>query len=97
MKRLLSIAALATWGFISNATAAIDDLKSRATASDGWVAYHVPMIAGAEGPCCHSIRYGSTKKGCDLDGGGWSSVTDDANRTAPPDDTLAVYLRVEQG
>jgi hypothetical protein len=98
MQRLTLIAALAALGFAARASAADDDLTSRVTASDGWVAYHVPMVAGVDGPCCFSVRGGSaTKKGCDLDSRGWSFDTDHDDPTGVLDGTLAVYLRVEQG
>jgi hypothetical protein len=98
MQRLMPIAALAALGCVASANAANDNLEARVTASDGWVAYRVPMIAGADGPCCYQVRGGSvTRKGCDLDSRSSSFGSDDDNPTAMPDDTLAVYLRVEHG
>lgn len=98
MTRLMSITALAAFGFAANATAVGDNLDSRVTASDGWVAYHVPMVAGVNEPCCYSVRQGvATKKGCDLDGPGWNFASDPDDPVAALDGPLAVYLRVEQG
>lgn len=98
MQRSTPIAALAALGFAWNATAATNDLESRVTASDGWIAYHVPMVAGVDGPCCHLVRDGvATKKGCDLDGHGWSFDSHHDDPAVAHEDTLAVYLRVEHG
>jgi hypothetical protein len=97
MQRLTSIAALAVLGFAANTNAASNDLESRVTTSDGWVAYRVPMFAGADGPCCFSVRKGAkTQKGCDLDQRSWSFNTDDG-MSAAADGTLAVYLKVQKG
>ena len=99
--RLMSIAALAALGFAARADAIGDNLDSRVTASDGWVAYRVPMVAGVDGPCCYSVRQGAaTKKGCDLDRRSWNSASDfddPDDHVAARDDPLVVYLRVEHG
>lgn len=98
MQRLTPIAALAALGFIANANAVSDDLESRVAASDGWVAYRVPMVAGVGPPCCYSVHDGAAmKKGCDLDGRSWSFVNDHDDPAAALDGTLAVYFRVEHG
>ena len=97
MRRAAPVAAVAALGFAS-AHAAGNELESRVTASDGLVAYSVPMVEGVQAPCCFTI-HGSTvmQKGCNLDGRGMSVITDDDDRRAALDDTLTVYLRVEQG
>lgn len=97
MKSLTLMAALAALGFAVNANAANDDLERRVTASDGWVAYHVPLLAGADGPCCYSVRRSGTTKGCDLDQRNGGFNNDHADPTEAIDDTLAVYLKVEHG
>jgi hypothetical protein len=98
MQRSTQIAGLAALAFVASADAANDDLESRVTASDGWVAYQVPMVAGVDGPCCYSFRGGAaTRKGCDLDGRNWSFNSGHDDPAIALDDELAVYLRVEQG
>lgn len=98
MLRSTAFAAFAALGFAASASAVGDDLESRAIASDGWVAYHVPMVAGVDEPCCYSVHDGTaTRKGCDLDRRGWSFSSDHDDPAAALDGTLAVYLRVEQG
>ena len=97
MRRTTPLAALAALGFAS-AHAAGNELESRVTASDGLVAYNVPIIDGAQAPCCYTI-HGTTvlQKGCNLDGRGGSFGIVDDDRKAALDDTLTVYLRVERG
>jgi hypothetical protein len=98
MHRVTLMAALAALGFAASANAANDDLESRVTARNGWVAYRVPMVAGVDGPCCYSVRGGAAmKKGCDLDGRNRSFRSDLDDPAAALDGTLAVYLRVEHG
>lgn len=98
MQHLTPIAALAALGFVASANAVSDDLESRVTASDGWVAYRVPMVAGVDPPCCYSVHDGTpTKKGCDLDGRGWSFGTDHNDPAVALDGTLSMYFRVEHG
>ena len=98
MQRLTSIAALAALAFVASANAVGGDLESRVTASDGWVAYRVPMISGVDPPCCYSVHDGSsTKKGCDLDGHSWSFASDHDDPAVALDGTLAMYFRVEHG
>lgn len=97
MRRTTAVVAIAALGFAS-AHAAGNELESQVTASDGLVAYSVPMVEGAQGPCCFTIHGRAvTQQGCNLDGRGWSFSTDDDRRKAAHDDTLTVYLRVEQG
>jgi hypothetical protein len=94
----MSIAALAALGFAIGANAAGDNLEGRVSASDGWVAYRVPMVAGVDAPCCYSGPQGAaTTKGCDLDRRGWSFGSDRDDPVAALDDTLVVYLRVGHG
>lgn len=97
MQRLTLIAAFAALGLAASANAANDTLESRVIASNGWVAYRVPLIAGVDGPCCYSVRGPNTTKGCDLDERRWSSANGDIDPAAASDDPLAVYLKVEQG
>jgi hypothetical protein len=97
MRATTSVAAVAALGFAS-AHAAGNELESRVTASDGLVAYSVPMVEGVQAPCCYTIHGRAvTQKGCNLDGRGGIVVTDDGDRKAALDDTLTVYLRVERG
>lgn len=97
MKRLDLIVALAL-GCAASANAANDGLETRVTASDGWVAYHVPMVADADGPCCYVVHgSAAAKKGCNLDERSWSFGSDDNDPRAASDGMLAVYLRVEHG
>ncbi len=97
MQRSTVIAALAGLGLAASASAASNDLESRVTARDGWVAYSVPMFAGADGPCCFSVNKGTTtQKGCDLDQRRWSFDSDDGDPAAA-EGALAVYLKVAKG
>ena len=98
MSRLIPIAALAALGFVASTNAVGDDLEGRVTATDGWVAYRVPMIAGVDPPCCYSVYDGTaTQKGCDLDGRSWNFASDHDDPAVAPDGTLAMYFRVEHG
>ena len=97
MRRTTPVAALAALGFAS-VHAAGNDLESRVTASDGLVAYNVPMVDGVQAPCCYTIHGRAVlQKGCNLDGRGGSFGIIDDDRKAAFDDTLTVYLRVEHG
>ena len=97
MRRTAPVAAVAALAFAS-AHAAGNELESRVTASDGLVAYSVPIVGGVQAPCCFTIHGRAvTQKGCNLDGRGMSVITDDVDRRAALDDSLTVYLRVEQG
>jgi hypothetical protein len=97
MRRTAPVAALAALG-IASAHAAGNELEGRITASDGLVAYSVPMVEGVQAPCCFTIRGRAVmQKGCNLDGRGLSVITDDDGRNAVHDDALTVYVRVEQG
>jgi HEAT repeat protein/PBS lyase HEAT-like repeat-containing protein len=97
MRRTTPVAAFAALGFAS-AHGAGNDLESRVIASDGLVAYSVPMVDGVQAPCCYMIHGSSVmRKGCNLDGRGGSFTIVDDDRKAAFDDTLTVYLRVEQG
>jgi hypothetical protein len=97
MQRLTLIAAFAALGLAASANSANDNLESRVIASDGWVAYRVPLIAGVDGPCCYSVRGSSTTKGCDLDKRSWSTSDDDVDPAVASDEQLAVYLKVNHG
>jgi len=82
------LAVLAT----TNATA-VAKLEREVLAGDGWVVWRVPMVAGVEAPCCHSVRRGQpVQHGCALDRGEWSFGSERGHvRT---DDTLSVYVHV---
>jgi hypothetical protein len=98
MRHVTPIATLAVLGLIVSANAASGDLESRVTASDGWVAYRVPMSASVDPPCCYSVHDGSaTTKGCDLDGHSWGFASDHNDPAAALDGTLSMYFRVEHG
>jgi hypothetical protein len=101
LQMLPSMAALVSLACVATANAASDTLERQITARDGWVAYRVPKIAdGNQGPCCYVVNGSSAvKKGCDLDGrtSSFGTTDKDAAAAAAPDDTLAVYLRVERG
>jgi hypothetical protein len=97
MRRTIPVAAVAALGF-ATAPAAGNELESRVTSSDGLVAYSVPIVEGVQAPCCYTIHGRAVmQKGCNLDGRGLSVIIDDDGRKAAHDDTLTVYLRVEQG
>ena len=53
MRRLAALAVISALSGTSAAFGA-DSLASRVTQADGWVAWDVPMIAGAGDPCCWS-------------------------------------------
>ena len=63
----------------------------------GWVAYHVPKVAGAEEACCFEWHGKNvTSSGCDLDNRSWNFGSSDSFKL-PSSDQLAVYVRVERG
>jgi len=98
MKRTASVAAVAVLG-VASAHATGNELESRVTASDGLVAYSVPMVEGVQAPCCFTIHGKRvTQKGCNLDGreANFNIIDDDVGKAAF-DDTITVYLRVEKG
>jgi hypothetical protein len=75
---------------------AATDLQAQVTQADGWVAWQVPMIAGAGAPCCFTWRRGApAENGCDLDARDWSFGTD--SKHPLHDSTLAVYAHVAKG
>jgi HEAT repeats len=91
---------LAAAGCAAPAVAARNDLEARVSATDGWVAYSVPMVADAGEPCCYSMYGGAAKReGCDLDGRTWNFGSgNDADRVTPGvGHVLSVYLRVDHG
>lgn len=97
MRRTTAVAAVAALGFAS-VHAAGNELENRVAASDGVVAYSVPMVDGVQAPCCYTVHGRAVmQKGCNLDGRGMSMVTDDHDRKAALDDTITVYLHVEHG
>jgi len=95
MKRLLFVLiALAAAG--NGASASAVDLAAQVAQTNGWVAWRVPMIAGAGSPCCYAQNGRIAENaGCDLDGRNGSFTTD--GKSAKPDTTLSVYLRVAHG
>jgi len=97
MQRSTLLAALAALGFGASANAANNDLESRVNASDGWVAYRVPLFAGVDGPCCYAVRDKKTTQGCELDKRRLDVTFDQVDPAAAGDDSLAVYLKVEHG
>jgi hypothetical protein len=98
MKRQL-VAAILVGAFCSvSLFAAEPALQSQVKRADGWVAYHVPMIAEAGEPCCFSWRAGTVSNiGCDLDGRNWNFGTNDKQRPTEKIGTLAMYLHVARG
>ena len=76
--------------------AAESGLRQRLEARDGWVAYDVPIVAGAGAPCCFADGRGTgARRPCRLDGRTWS-FGNDARDLAPPG-ALTVYWHVEAG
>ena len=98
MKREL-FAAILVSGFCSASLFAAEPaLQAQVKRADGWVAYHVPMIAEAGEPCCFSWRAGSVSNtGCDLDGRQWNFGTNDKQPPTQKTGTLAMYLHVARG
>lgn len=94
MKTLMTGIALAV--LCAAHASAATDLQAQVTQEDGWVAWQVPMVAGAGAPCCFTWRHGMVADGgCDLDGRDWSFGTD--GKHALRDSTLAVYAHVAKG
>jgi HEAT repeat protein len=93
MKRLLALAMFAATA--STAASAADPLAARVKQADGWVAWDVPMAAGAGDPCCWSGRgdRGAGRIGCDLDGRNVGFSTNDDPKP-PGTGTLTVYAHV---
>ena len=93
MKRRLALTAACA--FAVCAASAADSLASRISASDGWVSWDVPMIAGAGEPCCWSGRgdQAEGRIGCDLDGRNHGFSTSDSPKP-PGSGTLTVYAHV---
>jgi len=78
----------------TTAAAASPDLLATAKQADGWVAWHVPMVADAGELCCFSFRnHDKSQPECDLDGRSANFGTDDDYKR-PGTDTLAVYAHV---
>jgi hypothetical protein len=94
MKTLTMGIALAVFG-AAHASAATG-LRAQVTHEDGWVAWQVPMVAGAGAPCCFTWRRGTVADGgCNLDGRDWSFGT--GSKHALDDSMLAVYAHVVRG
>lgn len=65
---------------------------------EGWARYEVPMVEGAEGPCCHEIRDDVVlRRGCTLDHRGGMVIRGLDDAAAPASDRLAVYLHFSDG
>jgi hypothetical protein len=82
----------------ATATATADDsaLRAHVVAEDGWVGYHVPIVAQGGTPCCYSDRSGRVERtGCDLDAQHGTFVSDDRAVGAPGG--LSVYWHVTNG
>ena len=98
MKRAISGMVLTAALHGATAFTAEPGLQARLGQQDGWVAYHVPMVADIGEPCCYSWHGKSPKSaGCDLDGRNWSFGTDDEHHGVRGDATLAMYVRMEHG
>ena len=80
-----------------NAIAAEGELSRRIAQQEGWVGYHVPMVADDGTPCCFEWHGKSATHGaCELEGRNWNiSISEEPG--APKSDTLNVYLRVAHG
>lgn len=88
---------LALMSIACSALAAEPELSKRIAQQDGWVGYHVPMVADAGTPCCFEWHgKNPTHAACELEGRNWNiSISDDPGM--PKSDTLNVYLRVAHG
>jgi hypothetical protein len=85
-------------GFIlmasASAHAGAAELQAEVTRSDGWVAWRVPMVAGAGIPCCPRSQHASTPDAaCNLDAHTWSFGDD--KEQPQRDSALVVYAQVE--
>jgi HEAT repeat protein len=88
---------LALLSIACHALPAEPELSKRIAQQDGWVGYHVPMIADAGTPCCFEWHGKSpARAACELEGRNWSiGISDEPGLTKT--DTLNVYLRVAAG
>lgn len=70
-------------------------LQNQLVASDGWVAYKLPILAGYGAPCCHDRGTTSQSAGCDLDrkSEGFSTHSDKEASGG----LLSVYWHVRDG
>jgi hypothetical protein len=81
----------------ANPLAAAGELQAQVKQSDGWIAWHVPMVSGAGAPCCFTWKHESLiDSTCNLDGHDWNFGNDD-KQPRREDSTLAVYLHVARG
>ena len=92
-----SIVPLAMIFLAGNAIAAEGELSRRIAQQEGWVGYHVPMVADAGTPCCFEWHgKNAAHAACELEGRNWNiSISDEPG--TPKTDTLNVYLRVAHG
>ncbi len=93
----IRIVPLAMIFLAGNSIAAEGELSRRVAQQEGWVGYHVAMVADAGSPCCFEWHGKSATHGaCELEGRNWNiSISDEPG--APKTDTLNVYLRVAHG
>lgn len=97
MKTLTSIILAAMLATACACQAKDSALSERITQQDGWVAWQVPMAAGAGTPCCcdwHQHRGAAST--CDLDGRSWNISTSDNDPGPSAAGDLAVYAHVSQ-
>src|SRR5690606_33149104 len=96
-RRALLAAAIAAGGLLA---AMPGQARTPADAPrEGWARYAVPMVAGADGPCCHEIRKGKVlKRGCSLDRRGATLAIEGSDGVASPaNEGLVVYLHFSDG
>lgn len=94
-----NINGLVAFGLMFTAVAANADesaLGKRLRAEDGWVGYHVAMVAGVGAPCCYSGGSGELQTSkCDLDARKGSFVSNDAGSSRSGD--LSIYWHTSNG
>ena len=96
MNRLQSLISLGLAFVALTANADDQALHRRLTGKDGWVAYHVAMVAGAGAPCCYSGGIGELKKSeCNLDTRRGTVVSNDS--ASGPAAELSIYWHTGNG
>jgi hypothetical protein len=92
-----SVATIALMLIAANVFAAEPGLSKRIAQQDGWVGYHVPIVADAGTPCCFEWHgKNPAHAACELEGRNWSiGISDEPG--SPKTETLNVYLRVAHG
>ena len=93
--RNMLLLAVATWA--SFAFASESDFLKQVKQQDGWVGYHVSMVAGSGSSCCYSGKSDRTSgtRGCNLDSGNGVAVSTQGGAGAAGD--LSVYWHVVNG